>query len=103
MLCALCRIGLAYTQFAGAKCGAIRLKLLAQARQVLNQIVSEGLCDEPQKKVMQALLGLGAAFAAGVAATCPQLTEPKARTIPSGMRQTVRLRLVALASSAEEA
>jgi hypothetical protein len=46
-------------------------KLLAQAGQVLNQIVSEGLCDEPQKTLMQALLGLGAAFAAGVAATCP--------------------------------
>jgi hypothetical protein len=35
-------------------------KLLAQAGQVLNQIVSEALCDEPQKKLMQALLGLGA-------------------------------------------
>jgi hypothetical protein len=94
---------LAHTQFAGATCGAIRLKLLAQARQVLNPMVSEGLCDEPQKKVMQAMLGLGAAFAAGMAAPGPQLTEPEARTIPNGMRQTVRLRLAALASSAEEA
>jgi hypothetical protein len=32
------------------------LKLLAQAGQVLNQIVSEGLCDEPQKKHMDAML-----------------------------------------------
>ena len=32
------------------------LKLLAQAGQVLNQMVSEGLCDEPQKKLLQALL-----------------------------------------------
>jgi hypothetical protein len=31
-------------------------KLLAQAGQVLNQMVSEGLCDEPQKKFLQALL-----------------------------------------------
>jgi hypothetical protein len=49
---------------------------------VLNQIVSEGLCDEPQKKLLQALL--------------------EARTITNGMRQTVRLRLAALAPSAEE-
>jgi hypothetical protein len=47
------------------------LKLLAHAGQVLNQIVSEGLCDEPQKKLMQALLGLGVAFAAGVAGHAP--------------------------------
>jgi hypothetical protein len=32
------------------------LKLLAQAGQMLNQIVGEGLCDEPQKKLMQAML-----------------------------------------------
>ena len=32
------------------------LKLLAQAGQVLNQMVSEGLCDEPQKKLMQTML-----------------------------------------------
>jgi hypothetical protein len=32
------------------------LKLLAQAAQTLNQIVGEGLCDEPQKKLMQAML-----------------------------------------------
>ena len=32
------------------------LKLLAQAGQILNQIVAEGLCDEPQKKLMQTLL-----------------------------------------------
>ena len=32
------------------------LKLLAQAGQMLNQIVAEGLCDEPQKKLMQTLL-----------------------------------------------
>jgi hypothetical protein len=32
------------------------LKLLAQAGQVLNQIVSEGVCDEPQKELMQAML-----------------------------------------------
>jgi hypothetical protein len=70
---------------------------------VLNQIVSEGLCDEPPKELMQALLGLGAAFAAGVAATGPQLTEPAARTITNGMRQTVRPRLAVLAASAEEA
>jgi hypothetical protein len=78
-------------------------KLLAQAGQVLNQMVSEGLCDEPQKKLMQALLGLGAAFAAGVAATGPRLIEPAARTITNGMRPKARLRLVTLASSAEEA
>jgi hypothetical protein len=56
----------------------------------------------PQKQLMQALLGLGAAFAAGVAAPGPQLTEPEARTIPNGMRQKVRLRLAALAPSAED-
>jgi len=50
------------------------LKLLAQAWQVLNQIVSEAQWDEPHRKLMQALLGLGVAFAAGVAAIC-QLTE----------------------------
>ena len=38
---------------------------------MLNQMVSEGLCDEPQKQLMQALLGLSAAFTAGVAATRP--------------------------------
>ena len=32
------------------------LKLLAQAGQTLNQIVGEGLCDEPQKALMQAML-----------------------------------------------
>jgi hypothetical protein len=32
------------------------LKLLAQAGQTLNQIVGEGLCDEPQKKLMQTLM-----------------------------------------------
>jgi len=32
------------------------LKLLAQAGQTLNQIVGEGLCDEPQKKLMRAML-----------------------------------------------
>ena len=32
------------------------LKVLAQAGQTLNQIVSEGLCDEPQKPLMRALL-----------------------------------------------
>ena len=32
------------------------LKLLAQAGQTLNQIVGEGLCDEPQKVLMQAML-----------------------------------------------
>src|SRR3954451_23193460 len=37
------------------------------------------------------------------AAPCPQLTEPEARTIPNGMRKTVRPRLAALAPSAEEA
>jgi hypothetical protein len=42
------------------------------------------------------------AFAAAYEVNGPQLTEPKARTIPSGMRQTVRLRLAGLAPSAEE-
>ena len=32
------------------------LKLLAQAGQTLSQIVGEGLCDEPQKKLMRAML-----------------------------------------------
>ena len=32
------------------------LKLLAQAGQTLNQIVGEGLCDEPQKKLMRGML-----------------------------------------------
>ena len=32
------------------------LKLLAQAGQTLNQIVGEGLCDEPQKKLMREML-----------------------------------------------
>ena len=32
------------------------LKLLAQAGQVLNQMVSEGLCDEPQKELMRTML-----------------------------------------------
>ena len=32
------------------------LKLLAQAGQTLNQIVGEGLCDEPQKKLMRTLM-----------------------------------------------
>jgi hypothetical protein len=32
------------------------LKLLTQAGQTLNQIVGEGLCDEPQKKLMQTML-----------------------------------------------
>jgi len=32
------------------------LKLLAQAGQVLNQMASEGLCDEPQKALMQTML-----------------------------------------------
>jgi hypothetical protein len=43
------------------------------------------------------------AFAAAYKVNGSQLTALKARTIPSGMRQTVRPRLVALASSAEEA
>ena len=43
------------------------------------------------------------AFAAAYEVNGPQLTEPKARTIPSGMRQKVRPRLAALAPSAEEA
>jgi hypothetical protein len=32
------------------------LKLLAQAGQTLNGIVGEGLCDEPQKKLMRRML-----------------------------------------------
>ena len=32
------------------------LKLLAQAGQTLNQIIGEGLCDEPQKKAMRVML-----------------------------------------------
>jgi hypothetical protein len=32
------------------------LKLLTQAGQTLSQIVGEGLCDEPQKELMQAML-----------------------------------------------
>jgi hypothetical protein len=32
------------------------LKLLARAGQTLNQIIGEGLCDEPQKKLMRAML-----------------------------------------------
>ncbi len=32
------------------------LKLLAQAGQTLNQIVGEGLCGEPQKALMRAML-----------------------------------------------
>ena len=32
------------------------LKLLAQAGQTLSQIIGEGLCDEPQKKTMEAML-----------------------------------------------
>jgi hypothetical protein len=32
------------------------LKLLVQAGQTLNRIVSEGLCDEPQKPLMRAML-----------------------------------------------
>jgi len=32
------------------------LKLLAQAGQTLNQIVGEGLCDEPQKDLMRRML-----------------------------------------------
>ena len=43
------------------------------------------------------------AFAAAYEVTGSQLTEPKVRTITHGMRQKVRLRLAALASSAEEA
>jgi hypothetical protein len=33
-----------------------QLKLLAQAGQILNQIVDEGLCDEPQKNLMHRML-----------------------------------------------
>jgi len=54
-------------------------KLLAQAGQVLNQMVSEGLCDEPQKQLM---LGLGAAFRPAWPRHA-QLTEPEARIIPN--------------------
>jgi len=43
------------------------------------------------------------AFAAAYEVNSSQLTEPEARTITNGMRQKVRLRLAALASSAEEA
>ena len=43
------------------------------------------------------------AFAAAYEVNGSQLTEPAARTIPNGVRQTVRRRLAALASSAEEA
>ena len=32
------------------------LKLLTQAGQTLNQIIDEGLCDEPQKKAMRAMV-----------------------------------------------
>jgi hypothetical protein len=32
------------------------LKLLTQAGQTLNQIVGEGLCDEPQQKLMKEML-----------------------------------------------
>ena len=32
------------------------LKLLVQAGQTLGQIVGEGMCDEPQKELMQAML-----------------------------------------------
>ena len=32
------------------------LKLLAQAGQMLNQIVGEGLCEEPQKKLIRDML-----------------------------------------------
>jgi hypothetical protein len=32
------------------------LKLLAQAGQTLNQTIGEGLCDDPQKKAMRAML-----------------------------------------------
>src|SRR3954462_5004238 len=67
-------------------------KLLAQAGQVLNQIVSEALCDEPQKKLMPALLGLGAAFVAGVAATGPSLQNRRRGQSPTGMRQKARFR-----------
>ena len=43
------------------------------------------------------------AFAAAYEVNGSQLTEPKAQTITSGMRQKVRRRLAALAPSAEEA
>jgi hypothetical protein len=32
------------------------LKLLAQAGQTLNQIIDEGLCDEPQMRAMRVML-----------------------------------------------
>ncbi|MBN9510824.1 MAG: hypothetical protein J0I21_17160 [Alphaproteobacteria bacterium] len=32
------------------------LKLLAQAGQTLNQVVAEGLCDQPQQPLMRAML-----------------------------------------------
>lgn len=32
------------------------LKLLAQAGQLMNQIVGEGLCEEPQKKLIRDML-----------------------------------------------
>ncbi len=32
------------------------LKLLVQANQRLSEIVGEGLCEEPQKKLMRAML-----------------------------------------------
>jgi hypothetical protein len=32
------------------------LKLLAQAGQILNQIVGEGLCDEPEKTLIRSML-----------------------------------------------
>jgi hypothetical protein len=32
------------------------LKLLIQPEQTLSQIIGEGLCDEPQKKAIQAML-----------------------------------------------
>jgi hypothetical protein len=32
------------------------LKLLTHAGQTLSQIIGEGLCDEPRKKVMQVML-----------------------------------------------
>jgi len=42
------------------------------------------------------------AFAAAYEGNGSQLTEPKARTITHGMRQTVRRRLATLAPSAED-
>ena len=32
------------------------LKLLTQAGQALNRMIGEGLCDEPQRKLMRAML-----------------------------------------------